>query len=495
VQQLLIESLVVSFAGGAAGLLLAAWSLAVFRTILPAQFAGLPGIETVAIDTRVLLSTLVISAFTGLVFGTVPALVASEQRVGITLTEESRAAGGGARTHRLRAALVVGELALSLILLAGAALLIISFGKLTDVMPGFRPQQLVTVRLTLPGSRYGDHARVLAFYDRVFERLRGTPGIERVAVTTAPPFSGPDDSRLDLEIERRTAESPLPVRAHPRLVSPEYFATMGIPLVRGRVFTDRDDRSAPEVAIVNEAAVRQHWAGQDPIGQRISLGNPASWREIVGVVGDIKHQGLDTETQPEVFMPHRQTFVALGTGLARGMTLVVRTAGAPAAAGPAVRTAVAEVDGQQPLGEIRTMEALIADSVAPRRLNFLLVSAFAFVALVLTAAGLYGVMSYLVAQRTREIGVRVALGATPQQVVGLVMRQAVAMTFAGIAIGVAGAMMLTRSMTSMLFGISASNPAIYGGVSLLLAAVAFAAVAIPSSRATRVDPLIALRQE
>ena len=398
------------------------------------------------------------------------------------------------KTRRLRSALVVAELALSLVLLAGAALLIVSFNNLTEVAPGFRSDGLVTVRLSLPGTRYGDHVRVVAFYDGVIERLRSSPGIEQVATTTSPPFGGDPDSRLNLEIEHRTAESPLPVRAHPHLVSADYFATMGIPLIRGRAFTDHDNDTASDVAIINEAAARRHWPGENPIGQRISLGDPPQWREIVGIVGDVKQQALDGDAEPEASIPRRQTFTALGNGFERATTtLVVRTGLDLASFVPLLRAAVAGVDPLQPLGAIRPMETLIAESVASRRLNFVLVSAFAAVALVLSATGLYGVMAYLVAQRTREIGVRMALGATPRQVVGLVLRQAGVMTAAGIGFGIVGALALTRSMTSMLFGIGAADPRVYAGVSFLLAAVALVAVAIPSSRATRVDPITALR--
>jgi putative ABC transport system permease protein len=493
VQQMLTESLVVSAIGGAAGMLVAAWSLSALRAVLPAQFAGLPGIAEAAIDQRVLLTALGVTGATGFLFGVIPAVVASDPRVGAALGEESRGGSGSARASRLRSALVVSELALSLVLLAGAVLLIVSFNNLTDVQPGFRPERVMTVSLTLPGSRYSQHARIVAFYDGVFERLRAMPQIEHVAVTTSPPFSGLDP-RLNLEFENRTVESSLPVRAHPRLASPDYFATMGIRLVRGRAFTDFDDASAPNVAIINEAAARRYWQGENPIGSRISLGASDDWREVIGVVGDIKHQGLDVDAEPEVFMPHRQTFTALGAGLARGMTLVLRTSADAGAVAHVVRAAVNGVDPQQPLGAIRSMEGLIAESIAPRRLNLLLISAFACIALVLTASGLYGVMAYLVAQRTREIGVRIALGATPRQVVGLVLRQAGGLTVLGIAIGVGGSLMLTQAMTSMLFGVSAANPAIYVGVSLLLAVVALLAAAVPSSRATRVDPIAALRQ-
>jgi putative ABC transport system permease protein len=493
VQQMLTESLVVAFAGGVAGLFVAAWGLAAFRRIVPAQFAGLPGIADVAIDGRVLIATFGLSAVTGVIFGVVPALVASDNRIAITLNEETRGSGGSRRARRLRSALVVAEVALSLVLLAGAALLIVSFRNLINVSPGFQPAQLVITRVTLPAARYGEHARTVAFFDALYERLRGAPGVQRVAATTSLPFDGPD-SRLNLTIEHRTGESPFPVRAHPRIVSTDYFSTMAIRLVRGRAFTDHDTESSGDVVAINEAAARRYWPNEDPLGQRISLGAPAEWREIVGVVGDTRHEGLDADADPAAFLPQRQRFSNLGAGFERTMTLVIRTGGDLAALTSYVRTSVAEVDPQLPIGLVRPMDEMIAESVAPRRLNFVLVSAFALVALVLTAAGLYGVMAYLVTQRTREIGVRMALGASRLQVLGLVLRQAGAMTLVGIAIGVAGALLLTRSMTLLLFGVSAADPLVYVGVSALLAAVALLAVAVPSSRATRIDPLVALRE-
>jgi predicted permease len=492
VQQMLTESLVVAFAGGAAGLAVATWGLAAFRSIVPAQFAGLPGIADVGIDSRVLAAAIALSTTTGIIFGVVPALVASDDRIGTALTEEARGSSGSARARRLRSALVVAELALSLVLLAGAALLTVSFNNLINVSPGFRPAQLAISRIRLPGSRYSEHRQTVAFFDALYERLGAAPGIQRVAATTSLPFDGPD-SRLSLTIEHRTAESPLPVRAHPRIVSTAYFQTMGIPLVRGRGFTDHDTDSSGNVVVINEAAARRYWPNENPIGRRVSLGATADWREIVGVVGDTRHEGLDADADPAAYLPQHQRFFNLGTAFERTMTLVVRADADAASLTSAVRTAVASVDPQLPVGLLRPMDDVIDDSVAPRRLNFMLVSSFAVVALVLTAAGLYGVMAYVVTQRTREIGVRMALGATRRQVLGMMFRQAGAMTAAGIGLGVAGALVLTRSMTSLLFGISAANPLVYAGVSVLLAAVALIAVAIPSSRATRIDPLLALR--
>ena len=493
VQQMLTESVVIALAGGAAGLLLAAWSLAAFRAIVPAQLAVLPGIADVGLDGRALAAALAVSSITGLIFGAVPALAASDRQLGSSLTEATRSASGGTRARRLRSTLVVAELALSLVLLAGAALLIVSFRNLMSVPPGFQPMRIVTAQLKLPWSRYGDHTRTTAFFDALYERLRAAHGVERVAATTSLPFAG-GDSRLNLEIEHRTVDSPMPVRVHPRLVSPGYFSTMGIPVMRGRAFTDHDDESSPQVVVVNQAAVRQYWPGEDPIGQRISIGAPNQWREIVGIVGDTRHEGLDADSDPAAYLPQHQQFESLGAGFERSMTIVVRTDAEAAAMTAAIRGAVASLDPLLPIGLVRAMTDLIDESVAPRRLDFLLVSAFASLALALTAAGLYGVMAYVVAQRTREIGVRMALGATRAQVLALMFRQAGALTAFGLVLGIAGALAVTRSMASLLFGVSPTDPIVIAAVSTLLTIVAAAAVAVPSARAAGIDPLLALRE-
>ena len=494
VRQMLVESLLLALVGGGAGLVVALWSLAAVRQVVSTQFSQLPGIALIGIDVRVLGVAIVVSVLTGLVFGAVPAFMVSDLTVGSTLNEESRGGSGGVKGRRARTALIVAELALSLVLLVGAVLLIVSFRNLTEVSPGFQPDQVVTTRLALPSSRYGDYARIVAFYDALFERLQTVPGVTRVALASAPPFSGLD-ARLNLEIERRTAafSSPAPVRAHPRVVSNDYFATLGIPLLRGRGFTEHDNSTAPNVILINQATARRYWPDEDPIGQRISLGSPEQWRTIVGIVGDIRHGSLDADAEPEAYMPVAQRFDALGAGLARGMTVVMRTSLDTATIAPSLRAAVASVDPQQPVAAIQSMEDLIARSVAPRRVNFLLFSAFALIAVTLTSAGLYGVMAYLVGQRTREISVRMALGASPRAILALVLRQAGSIMAAGIAIGVLGALALTRSLTALLFGVRATDVRVYVGVSLLLAVVALLAVAVPSARATRVDPISALR--
>jgi putative ABC transport system permease protein len=492
IRQMLTESVILAILGGGFGLIVAAWGLSGLRAIVPAQFESLPGIDRLGLDLRILGAAFALTLVTGLVFGAAPAIVSSDERMNGALNEESRGSSGATRASRLRAGLVAAELALSLMLLTGAALLIVSFARLSRVAPGFRSEQLVATRIQIPLSRYGDHPRTVAFYQELFERLRAVPGIQQVGATSAPPFGGPD-SRLNLTIEHRVDAGDGPVRAHPRLVSTGYFATMGIPVVKGRGFTDADDASSRKVVIVNETAVRRYWPNEDPIGQRISLGDTASWMEIVGVVGDVRHSGLDAAANPEAYIPHRQVFTSLGTGFSRSLTVIVRTPSDVASTAAGLRAVVRAIDPQQPIGTVQSMDEMIAASVAPRRLNLVLVCAFAVVAVALTASGLYGVMSYLVAQRTREIGVRMALGASRGRVLALVMRQAAVITLIGMTIGIAGALLLTRSMRTLLYEVSAADPAIYAAVSALVALVALTAVAVPSSRATRVDPLTALR--
>ena len=487
VRQFLTESVLLATVGGAAGVLVAAWGLTAFRALLPPSLLVLPGIGEVGLDVRVLTVALGVSIGTGLIFGVIPALTAADQRLASTLHEESRGGSGGARSTRVRSALVVAELALSLVLLVGAGLLLVSFRRVLDVSPGFEPQHVVVA----PVVRSGPVPQTLQFYRTLLDRVRMLPNVEAAAVATPLPFIGVD-GRTGFRIDGRTAQSPIPVRARPRLVSADYFSTLRIPLVRGRVFTDRDAEGAPNVVIINAAAARRYWPDEDPLGRRIDVSFAAQprWMEIVGIVGDVKHAGLELDTDPEAYMPLRQPPFG---GLAQRLTVVVRTHAPVATIAPMVRSAVNEIDRNQPIGTVSAMEDLIAASVAPRRLNLWLVISFAVIALLLTAAGLYGVMSYLVAQRTREIGVRMALGATRSSVLHLVLRQAGVMTLAGIALGLVGALALTRFLATLLFGVTTTDPMVYAAVAALLAVVALLAVAIPSARATRVDPLSALR--
>ena len=487
VRQLLTESVLLATVGGAAGVLVAAWGLTAFRALLPASLLVLPGIGQVGVDVRVLTVALGVSIATGLVFGVIPALTAADQRLASTLHEEGRGSSASARSTRARAVLVVAELALSLVLLVGAGLLLVSFRRVLDVSPGFDPQHIVVA----PVVRSGPVPQTLQVYQTLLERVHAMPNIEAAALATPLPFTGVG-GRTGFRIEGRTTQSVIPVRARPRLVSAEYFSTLRIPLMRGRVFTDRDAEGMPNVVIINASAARRYWPDEDPLGRRIDVSFAAQprWMEIVGIVGDIKHAGLELDTDPEAYMPLRQPPFGM---MVQHLTVVVRTNAPVSTIAPMVRTAVNDIDRNQPVGTVSSMEDLIAESVAPRRLNLWLVIAFAVVALILTAAGLYGVMSYLVAQRTTEIGVRMALGATRSSVVALVLRQAGTMTLVGLAIGVVGALALTRFLATLLFGVSTKDPLVYAAVTLLLAFVAIAAVAIPSARATKVDPLTALR--
>jgi len=489
VRQMLTESLLLTIVGGATGMLVAMWSIGAFRAMLPAHFLGLPGMARIAIDGRVLAIAVMVSAVTGLVFGVVPAFTASDQHTSATLREHGRGEDT-IRGGRARSALIVIEVALSVMLLVGAGLLMVSFKRLLDVAPGFQPENVLAAPVVLPESRY-DRARAVLFYQSLLERVRGLPQVESTGAISALPFSG-SDARASFQIEGRTTQSALPVRAHPRLITPGYLTTLGIPLLRGRLFTDRDADGAADVVIINASAARRYWPGEDPIGKRISFAfGVARWLEIVGIVGDIKHASLDVDAEPEAYLSYRQSNFETMT---RFMTIVVRTRSDAAMMAPLLRAVVNELDADQAIGAVAQMQTLIDRTIAPRRLNLWLVSGFAFVALVLTGAGLYGVMAYLVAQRTHEIGVRVALGATSARVLALVLHQAGTMTALGLAIGVAAALAASRFLAGLLFGVSATDPVVYLAVGLVLAAVALLSIAVPLLRATRIDPLIALRE-
>jgi putative ABC transport system permease protein len=490
VRQLLTESLFLALLGGVAGVLVAQWTLDAMGHVWPPRFQTLPGLDRVTVDVRVLAVALIATVTTSLLFGLLPAFTISRDAVGAALTEEGRSGTSGVHTRRIRAVLVVAEVALSLVLLIAAGLLLVSFRRLIDVSPGFQVRHVTTMRVTLPQATYRGAAQVTQFFDALIARVREIPGVESAGSVTLLPFSS-GESRSGFQIENRADSSPIPVRAYTRLVSPEYLATLRVPLIRGRFFTSRDAADAPGVVIINETTARRFWPDENPIGHRLSFDfDPPRWLQIAGVAGDIKHARLDADANPEAYTPYAQ--VAAWDN-ARGMTIVVRSSAGAAAIAPALRAAVRAMDAQQPVGAIREMDALIEDSVAPQRLNLVLLVAFAAIALVLTAQGLYGVMAYLVAQRTREIGVRIALGASRRDVLVMMLREAGAMTLGGIGLGVLGALALTRSLATLLFGVSPADPFVYVTVCALVAAVALIAVAIPSSRATRVDPLTALR--
>ena len=488
VRQLLTESLLLALAGGAAGVLLALWGVDLLPSLGPGD---LPRLEEIRVDGRVLGFTLAVSLLTGALFGLAPALQLSRPDLGEVLKEGGRGAGDGPRRRRLRGLLVVTEIAVSLVLLVGAGLLVRSFARLTRVSPGFDPEQVVTMKLTRPGPRFGGARPDAEFFRQAVERVAALPGVESAAVASHLPLAGSE------EIDDFTVEGMPPARpsdrpkADVRVISPDYFRAMGMALRAGRAFDERDDEQARGVTIVSEGLARRFFPGQEPLGKRLNRGDvsrEADWLTIVGVVAEVRHSALGAEPRPQLYVPNRQLPWA-------SMSLVVRAAGDPLSAVPAIRRAVWEVNPNQPVTEVKLMRDYLTASVAPRRFQMLLLSVFAGVALALAAVGIYGVISYSVSRRTREIGVRLALGATPVDIVRLVLRQGAVLMLAGLALGMAAGAAATRLLSSLLYGVSATDPLTFAGVTLLLAVVALAACYLPARRATKIDPLAALRQE
>ncbi len=492
VRQLLTESVLLALAGGAAGLVLTFWGGDLLMAAIPRHFiSGLPAMQAVEIDKAVLGFTLGVSLLTGVVFGLAPALQFSNPDLNRVLKEGGRGAGGGSQSQRLRGLLVIAEVALSLMLLVGAGLLIRSFVGLMGVTPGFDPDRLLTMQITLPQLRYPEPEKAAAFYEDVIRRVESLPGVAGAAATTNLPLGGSDQTT------RFTVEGrPAPPRGQEpevsfRDITPGYFQTMGIPLLRGRAFDERDRTGAPLVAVISETLARQQFGSvEGALGQRLSrpVGADTQTVEVVGVVADVRHTGLKAEPKSELYLSELQDS-------ARGMTLVVRAEGDPAALASAVRGKIQEVDKDQPVFDVRTMREVIATSVNLNRFSMLLLSLFALVALLLAAVGLYGVMSYAVAQRTSEIGIRIALGAQGRDIFRLVVGQSMALALAGMALGVGGSFAVTRVLTSLLYGVSATDPLVFAGVALLLALVALVACYVPARRAMKVDPMVALRYE
>jgi putative ABC transport system permease protein len=488
VRQLLTESMMLAVLGGALGVLLAWWGL---RLLVDLNPANIPRVENIRLDGRVLWFTLGLSLLTGLIFGLAPALQTTNLQLSETLKEGGRAGAGGRSAQRLRGTLIVAEVALTLALLVGAGLLIRSFSRLQQVDPGFKAENLLTLRLTLPRSRYTDGARAVSFFERLQERLSALPGVVSASVTT------------DIMLRKLATSSSFTVENRPQdpselalelpfdRVQPNYFQTMGIPLAQGRAFTALDGPNTPSVAIVNETFVKRYFPNEDPIGKRFTFGDPgpeAQWITIVGVVHDTKRQGIDQPIRIESWMP-------LAQSPAGSMDVVLRTTGDPLALSNAAREAVWSIDRDLPIPKIQTMEQNLSSRVAQRRLNMLLLGLFALVALLLAAVGIYGVMSYAVTQRTNEIGIRTALGAQTSDVLRLVVGEGMKLALAGVAIGLIATFALTRLMASLLFGVSASDPITFATIAALLIGVALLACLIPARRATKVDPMVALRYE
>jgi putative ABC transport system permease protein len=483
VRQLLTETLILSVLGGGVGLLVAWWGV----DLLVSAGPRLPRLQEIRIDGAVLAFTAGISLLTGIFFGLAPALQTSSADFQESLKEGGRQSGAGSGRRRLRDLLVVSEVALSLVLLIGAGLLIRSFARVLGDERGFDASRVLAVDLFLP-SAYWEPEKQIAFFTQLLERVERLPGVESAAVVSHLPLGG-NNTNSALKIEGRTWPEDEAPFADDRLVSADYFRSLHIPILKGRAFTAQDREGSPRVAIINESLARRFFPNEDPIGKRIDMNwKSKGWQEIVGVVSDIKHDGLDLPSNPAIYVPFLQASDS-------GMTLVVRSAGEPLGLVKAVREEVYRVDRNQPLARVRTMEDVVSESVGPRRFSMELLSGFAALALFLAAIGIYGVIAYSVTQRTHEIGIRMALGARRGDVLRLVVGQGLKPVGMGVALGLIVAWPLTRLLSGLLFQVSATDPWTFAGIPLLLAGVALCACYLPARRASRVDPLTALRVE
>ncbi len=478
-RQLAAENLLLAAIGAAAGVLLAAWSMRLFKHLVPPAIAAF---VPLSFDSRVLAYSLILTTATCFLFSLPPLAQAFRTEVSDALKQGGGRSGAARSSHTLRRALVISEVALALMLLIGAGLLIRTFARLRGVNPGFRADRVLTMRMRLTATKYRDQSKRVAFYRQVLERISAVPGVVSAGFTTGVPLlfkgfhvgvtlNGSDFSTVNF-----------------RSVTTDYLRTMGIPLKRGRMLSAADTAEAPAVALVNETMARRFWPDRDPLGMRFSLDSGRHWLTVAGVVGDVKQAGLDVPPRPEFYVPYEQE---------RGWPadLAVRTAGDPLGLLPAIRREIRAVDRDQPITNTGTMEDILDREVFQRRLQMLILACFAGCALVLASIGVYGVLSYLVNWRTREIGVRMALGADSSDILASVIGQGVVLAASGIAIGLAAALALTRLMSHLLFGVTATDPATFIGVPALFLAIALLASYIPARRATRVDPVLVLRNE
>ncbi len=487
IRQLLTESMLLALIGGALGLALGYFGV---KVLVALNESRIPRAHELGLDPLVFGFTALVSVLTGVLFGLVPALQISRHDLHESLKEGGRSGAGGVRS-RVRNALVVIEVALAMILLISAGLLIKSFIRVQQVDPGFRPQNLLSMQIALPDLKYREPAQRHAFFKDLIERVRVLPGVTAAGATSVLPMSGSNSSgsfQIEGRIVPQGQSSPHGDRWS---ATSDYPKTMGIPLIRGRYFEDRDSAEAPGVAIIDETMARKYWPDEDAVGKRITFeggrDNPR-WREIVGIIGHVKHRGLEGESRVQYYIPYQQRPQA-------GMFLVVRTTGEPESVAGTVRATVLELDRDLPVFRVQTLERYVSDSMAQRRFAMYLFGIFAAIALVLAAVGLYGVMAYSVTQRTHEIGVRMALGARSQDVVAMVVRQGMVLAGIGLVVGLGAAFGLTRLMATLLFGVNVRDLTIFAVISVILAVIAMFASFIPARRATRVDPLVALRYE
>ncbi|HYY96308.1 MAG TPA: ABC transporter permease, partial [Pyrinomonadaceae bacterium] len=489
VRQLLTESVLLALLGSALGLMLAWWGIKALVAISPRDVINLEG---VGLDLTVLGWTLAVSLLTGIVFGLAPALEATRVDLNDALKEGGKGAGGqSARSRGLRSVLVVAEVAIALVLLVGAGLLVRSFMRLQKIDTGFNTENILTMVVRLPGSKYKEDPQYVAFFRRAEEQLAALPGVRGVGMVNYLPLYGGLGSATGFTIEGRPEAPPGEgPGTNVRVADSGYFGAIGIPLLRGRTFTDLENSEPRHVVIISESLAKEYFPGEDPLGKRISVAmfEKPYPTEIVGIVGDVRYDSLTDQARPTVYFPYSDLTYEFAT-------FVIHTSGDPAGLAPAARRVISSLDPDQPVSDVRTMSQVMSERVARARFNTLLLALFAGLATLLAAVGIFGVMNYTVTLRTREIGLRMALGAQPPRVLLLILRQGLLLTVIGIVVGLAGALALTRLMSTLLYGVGAADPATFATIVPILAVVALVACYIPARRATRVDPLIALRYE
>ena len=484
IRQLLTETTILGILGGAGGLLLAYWGLYGLLK-LPQNFVDT---KEATLDGRVLLFALAVSVITGWLFGLVPALQLAKPELQSFLKEGARGSGEGSRWNRVRGGFVVAQVALSLILLVSSGLLIRSFDKLLRVNVGFRPEQLLTLEYRLPRSKYKEPEAQWNFHHRVVEQLQQVPGVQSASLVRGLPFSGNGATTAITLPDREAPPKGMEPEVMFNTAMPNYFETIGIPLLKGRLFGNEDQAKTPAVVVINQTMAQKFWPNQDPLGKQIKFAQDGSTATVVGVVGDAKHYWMEEEQRSQMYDAYSQD-----PGLFA--TVVIRTTVEPLSLTEPVRQAIWKVDADQPMWKIRTVEFLVSRSTADRKFLMALMGIFASLALVLTIIGLYGVISYLVNQRTQEIGIRMALGAQMGDILAMVLKQGMVLVLTGVGLGLAAAWLLTRLMARLLYQVSATDPLTFAAIALLLVAVALLACYIPARRATKVDPLVALRYE
>jgi predicted permease len=494
IRQMTTENLLLALSGGLIGLLLAWWGINFLLALSP---AGMPRLSEVGLDARVLVFTLVVSLLSGLIFGILPAVTASRVDLNEELKSGGRGGNDGTARNRVRSFLVVAEIAISLVLLLSAGLLIKSFSRLQEVRPGFESENLLAVRLSLPRTRYANRDALISFDDQLQPLLEALPGVSAVGAVSALPLSGTRAS-IEFTIEGRQSPQNEVWRSDYRIASNGYFRAMKIPLLRGREFSEQDNARTTPVAIVSETLARRFWPDGNPVGARLSIDdNNQGPRpvEVVGVVGDVKHLSLEDEPTPHVYLPLRQLHEDGVVWMTNNQYWLIRSQVSPLSLTSAVQREIRKVDPDVPASNIKTMEQYLSDSVSPRRFNLWLLTVFAAAALVLATVGIYGVMSYSVAQRTREIGVRMALGAQRRDILRMVVGHGMLLAVMGLAAGLVGALALSRLMGGLLYQVSTTDPATYILLTFFLLLVTLAACLVPARRATKVDPMVALRYE